>query len=80
MVGTAFCLGLEDSEICRLIEGLERGVEDLCRVAFAHDEHTQAAFLRTEPGINRGKGFIAAGMSGGGYEEPRMISRCGLDR
>jgi hypothetical protein len=45
MVGTAFCLGFEDSEICRLIEGLKNGVEDLCRVDFAHDEHTQAASL-----------------------------------
>lgn len=61
MVGTAFCLGFEDSEICRLTEGLKRGVEILCRVAFAHDEHTQAAFLRTRPGKKRGKVFIAGG-------------------
>jgi hypothetical protein len=61
MVGTAFCLGFEDSEICRLIEGLKRSVEDLCRVAFAHNEHTQAGFLRPKPDNNRGKEFIAAG-------------------
>ena len=61
MVGTAFCLGFEDSEICRLTEGLKRGVEILCRVAFTHDEHTQAAFLRTRAGKKRGKVFIAGG-------------------
>lgn len=61
MVGTAFCLGFEDSEICRLTEGLKKGVEILCRVAFAHDEHTQAAFLRTRPGKKRRKVFIAGG-------------------
>ncbi len=66
MVGTAFCLGFEDSEICRLIEGLKRGVEDLCQVAFAHDEHTQAAFSRAKPDNKRGKEFIAADVSGGG--------------
>ena len=80
IVGTAFCLGFEDSEICRLIAGLKKGVEDLCRVAFAHDEHTQTAFLRPKPDNKRGKESIAAGVSGGGYEESRMISRSGLDR
>jgi hypothetical protein len=67
MVGTAFCLGLEDSEICRLIEGLKNGVEDLCRVDFAHDEHTQAASLRARPDNNRGKEFIVFGDCGGSF-------------
>jgi len=61
IVGTAFCLGFEDSEICRLIEGLKNGVEDLCRVDFAHDEHIQAASLRAKPDNKRGKEFIVSG-------------------
>lgn len=61
MVGAAFCLGFEDSEICRLIDDLKNGVEALGLVAFAHDEHTQAASLRPKPDNKRGKEFIAAG-------------------
>jgi hypothetical protein len=69
MVGTAFCLGFEDSEICRLIEGLKNGVEDLCRVDFAHDEHTQAASLRAKLDNNRGKEFILFGDCGGSLKD-----------
>jgi len=61
IVGTAFCLGFEDSERCRLIDGLKNGVEGRCRVVFAHDEHTQAASLRPKPDNKRGKEFIVSG-------------------
>jgi hypothetical protein len=80
MVGTAFCLGLEDSEICRLIEGLKMGVDDLCRADLAHDEHIQAASLRPKPDSKRGKEFIVSGVCWRGCEESRMISRSVLRR
>ena len=60
IVGAAFCLGLDDSEMFRLIEGLKKVVEGLCRLDFAHDEHSQAAFLRPKPDTKRGKFFIAS--------------------
>lgn len=74
IVGAAFCLGFEDSEICRLIEGLKNAIEDLCRFAFAHDEHTQAASLQPSRDSKLGNLFIVLIVVGGSLAEPRMIT------
>lgn len=59
MVGAAFCLVFELSEMDLLVEGLKEGVDGFRRVAFvAHGEHTQAVSFRANWPHNRGMPFI----------------------
>lgn len=57
IVGAAFCLGINLFETYLLGEALKLGVA-WRRIAFAHEEHVQAAFLLARLKKDRGKTFM----------------------